>query len=123
MTSMLSLYRGVLLGAYGGTIDEVAWYDRNSGWKTHDVGTKKANSWGLHDMHGNVWEWCHDVYHNNLLGGVNPQGNGMGSNRVGRGGGWHNHFMYCRAAFRYQAVPSDKDEGHSGFRLARIPAS
>jgi serine/threonine protein kinase/formylglycine-generating enzyme required for sulfatase activity len=107
----------------GGIIDEVAWYDRNSGWKTHDVGTKKANSWGLHDMHGNVWEWCHDVYHNNLPGGVNPQGNGMGSNRVGRGGGWHNHFMYCRAAFRHHAVPSDKNEGHSGFRLARIPAS
>ncbi len=102
----------------GGTIDQIAWYDENSSGKTHAVGTKKANAWGLHDMHGNVSEWSNDWYERELRGGVDPQG-ASGSWRVVRGGGFHTGAILCRIAVRsYGRNPSNSYD-YIGFRVAR----
>ncbi len=107
------------LGPYsGGTIDQVAWYDDNSEDKTHPVGMKKPNTWGLYDMHGNVWEWCADWYDYELEGGVDPSGPDSGANRVGRGGSWAYYAAHCRAAYRSDGSPS-LTLGNDGFRVAR----
>jgi formylglycine-generating enzyme required for sulfatase activity len=70
-------------------ISEYGWYSGNSGNKTHPVASKKTNAFGLHDVHGNVWEWVQDWYGNSLPGGVDPRGPSTGSYRVIRGGSWY----------------------------------
>jgi formylglycine-generating enzyme required for sulfatase activity len=102
----------------GGTIDEVAWYGDNSEYKTHPVGMKKSNAWGLHDMHGNVKEWCNDGFDYELLGGVDPQGDTSGTDRVCRGGCWLTNAIYCRAANRV-VNPLWHTASYYGFRVAR----
>ena len=102
----------------GGTVEEVAWYKDNSGGGTHEVGTKRPNAWGLHDMHGNVWEWCADRYAGELKEGVDPQGAALGSVRVFRGGSWFGDAIFCRVAGRDWYDPSVR-RYFIGFRPAR----
>ncbi len=74
-----------------GGLDEIAWYRDNSSGRTHAVAGKKPNAWGLHDMLGNVLEWCQDWYEDNYYRtspASNPQGPQSGSYRVVRGSGW-----------------------------------
>ena len=103
-------------------LGEYAWFGGNAsdvGEKyAHAVGMKKPNPWGLHDMHGNVWEWCSDWYGNALPGGTDPVGPGGGSLRVFRGGCWWIPPDYCRSAFRGNSDPSNR-YNNLGFRVAR----
>jgi formylglycine-generating enzyme required for sulfatase activity len=102
-------------------LDEVGWYGGNSGSKTHAVGGKKPNAWGLHDMHGNVWEWCEEWYDGPLVGGTDPTGPVAGVYRVLRGGSWIDSAAECRAAYRYGDVPFYRSNV-LGFRPALVPS-
>jgi len=101
------------------TISDTGWYDSNSGNKTHEVGLKLPNAWGLHDMHGNVSEWCWDWYGDYPSEAqTNPRGAASGSTRVFRGGSWYDYTRYLRSAYRSYDNPSRKDT-RIGFRLVR----
>jgi formylglycine-generating enzyme required for sulfatase activity len=103
----------------GGTLDEVAWYDENSAEQTHEVGQKKPNAWGLHDMHGNVCEWCSDWSEETLKGGIDPAGPASGDERVHRGGSWAYDALGCRAAYRGSFSPLTVTDD-LGFRIAIV---
>jgi formylglycine-generating enzyme required for sulfatase activity len=105
-------------GANSKTLGDYAWFVDNSGEQTHPVGEKKANAWGLYDMHGNVWEWCSDWYDEYSKGAVSdPSGPSEDVYRVIRGGGWYNVAADCRSAVRYWDDPLDRGKD-LGFRLA-----
>jgi len=108
----------------GNLVGQIAWYYYNTcsggpGCQTMTVGGKAANALGLHDMLGNVWEWCGDWY-----GGytsapqTNPAGPGSGTSRVLRGGSWGNYTDNVRSEYRNNRMPSDADSS-IGFRVAR----
>ena len=122
------------------TIDDVAWYWKNSGdefltgtdsdynvykvmtnnSKTHPVGTKKANELGIHDMSGNVWEWCEDRFDNDYYRNspqMNPKGPDKGLSRVIRGGSWLRKTRSSRVSSRWYSEPSNCSRS-LGFRLA-----
>ncbi len=84
---------------------EYAWYDRNSVGKSHPVGQKKPNEWGLYDMAGNVWEWC---------------GASVGTGRVIRGGSWSMRAEDCRSTILI-CPPSNYCQKDVGFRLVFVP--
>lgn len=125
-------------------LNEYAWYVENSGsrapkkgdffgydkndweelkWKgkTHPVGEKKPNPWGLYDIHGNVWEWVKDKWHDDYqdapVDGSEWEGNDFF--RIVRGGSWSSFGGYCRSAVRMGVFPTIRSDG-IGFRLLRV---
>jgi len=104
----------------GATIsDNTGWYSSNSGSKTHEVGKKPANAWGLYDMHGNVKEWCWDMLSDYSSGAqTDPMGASSGSGRVPRGGSYVSSAEDLRSAYRDNSNPSYR-VGTLGFRLVR----
>ena len=101
------------------TADPVAWYDENSAGSTHPVGMKQPNGIGIHDMCGNVWEWCRDIFRSDAYqyhDRDNPITVGSGRDRVIRGGGWNVDAWSVRCARRYN-LPGEMHGPGLGFRL------
>ncbi len=102
-------------------LDEVAWYELNSGMKTHRVGQKKPNELGLFDMSGNVWELCSDWYKGSfykLSINENPANTYKGWFRISRGGSWRSPEQRCQVRARNRDI-HDHHIGNGGFRLVR----
>ncbi len=109
-------------GEYAGNLDAMAWYAWNSVARTHPVGQKRPNAWGLYDMHGNAWEWVQDLYHRDCTDAptdgsawldtadVDPRG-------ITRGGSFYNPEWLCRSYIRMQTSLGYKVHVNNGFRL------
>ncbi|HWI59359.1 MAG TPA: formylglycine-generating enzyme family protein [Bacillota bacterium] len=106
----------------GVQLAEYAWFTRNSDSTTHPVGSRRPNPWGLHDMHGNVWEWCLDRWEGSLPSGsiTNRPVTSEGSLRVARGGSWLYEAKACRSANRDDYSPWNRC-GDLGFRVVLAP--
>ncbi|HEX7628142.1 MAG TPA: SUMF1/EgtB/PvdO family nonheme iron enzyme [Candidatus Methanoperedens sp.] len=98
-----------------------AWYGENSESKTHNVGQKMPNPWGLYDMYGNVWEWVQDMYHDSYNGAPTDGSaweDSSGDGRVGRGSSWNFRSVFCQSAVRYPFDPGLRSKD-VGFRLVK----
>jgi formylglycine-generating enzyme required for sulfatase activity len=114
------------------SLDDCAWYQMNTlrvdEAYVHEIGRKQPNAWGLHDMYGNVSEWCRDVYVSAYPGGADPMAPASsGSQRVLRGGGWNSAAANCRSAARRinrkddrYGNPRDEWFLNSGVRIAAV---
>ncbi|MCP4378678.1 MAG: formylglycine-generating enzyme family protein, partial [bacterium] len=106
-------------------MDAHGWHKDNSDRKTHPVGQKKPNAFGLYDMHGNVWEWCRDYYDDKFYAkakNVDPENTTKAIYRIFRGGSWLYGPMFCCAAFR--GWQSNVSRGDSlGFRVVVVSGS
>lgn len=101
-------------------LGEVGWYDENSGFRTHEVGLKKENAWGLLDIHGNVYEWCLDWYSDYPSESEpDPTGAPCGTYRVLRGGGYSSYAKQCRSAYRHCNTPETRSS-NCGLRLVLV---
>ena len=102
-------------------LDQYGWHRKNASSKSHPVGTKLSNGFGLFDVHGNLQEWCGDYFDEKWYAKSSlndPKGSAAGSNRVIRGGLWNNDASYCRSASRNNVTPSTLNYT-IGFRVAR----
>lgn len=110
---------GTSTTTYSGSknIDDVAWYEDNSGSKTHEVKGKNANSLGIYDMSGNVWEWCYDWY-STINSSPADTGAASGNYRVVRGGSWLNNASRCTVSYRDSNIPYYRNY-YFGFRVVR----
>ncbi len=118
--------RGGGAGPYGSgitTIEEHGWFNENAAERTHEVGQLKPNGWGLYDMHGNVWEWTEDCWHDSYRGAPvdgAPWLMRSCEQRVLRGGSWLHGRDSLRTAVRYGGLPALRFDT-DGFRLVREP--
>jgi formylglycine-generating enzyme required for sulfatase activity len=113
-------------GSSAAKLKDHAWYTANSGKQTHPVGQKTPNAWGLHDMHGNVAEWCNDMYDARYYEASpdrNPPGPADSDKYVLRGGAFNSKPDECRSSFRLGDDPGFQDPcfrgDHIGFRCVR----
>jgi formylglycine-generating enzyme required for sulfatase activity len=111
-------------GDYAGDLDAMAWYWKSPGGKTHPVGCKQPNAFGLFDMHGNVWEWCQDWYHDTYAGAPTDGrawvSGGEQKYRVIRGGSWKHDASFCRSAHRFKNSWISRHFLTVGLRVAAV---
>ncbi|HEX8556816.1 MAG TPA: SUMF1/EgtB/PvdO family nonheme iron enzyme [Pyrinomonadaceae bacterium] len=104
-------------------LDALGWWEDNSGRQAHPVGRKSPNAFGLYDLHGNVWEWCEDYYHDSYVGAPSDGsawlGDGASGRRVMRGGSWDYESTHLRSANR-DSLPPQTRGNHVGFRVVAV---